>query len=226
MAMLDKMELFLNENIALSIAVIVPNWLDSIAIMRLYESPFFKDKVILKAKKHHYLSGEQHKVGKVEFTAVHDTAIIFLQNELGSQRWPVNESNKSLLSGEEYIPPQTIIVTNSLPKIAMVSNSPPKTNILGNSPPKTLLTSNFPLKRNVFNFNTIYDYSPEYMDDWLANFGLKYDTLAKKRYMVISKLMEHNLFDMEDTLLILNNSSQFLALLDQYNNANTLRNNL
>ena len=51
------------------------------------------------------------------------------------------------------------------------------------------------------------------MNDWLATFDLKYDTIAKKRYMTISKLMEHNLFDNRDSLLIRRHMKNFLSLL-------------
>ena len=65
------------------------------------------------------------------------------------------------------------------------------------------------------------------MDNWLATFGLKYDTIAKKRYMTISKLMEHNLFDNLDASLVLSHMNNFLSLLEYYpNSAVTLRQHL
>ena len=86
-----------------------------------------------------------------------------------------------------------------------------------NSPVKVMFPKiNSPIKTATFNLENVYSYSEQYMDDWLATFGLKYDTLAKKRYMTISKLMEHNLFDNQDTLLIRRNMNNFLTLLNHY----------
>ena len=81
-----------------------------------------------------------------------------------------------------------------------------------------------PVKTTTFNLENVYSYSEKYMDDWLATFGLKYDSLAKKRYMTISKLIEHNLFDDQDAFLIRKHMNNFLSLLEQYPNSTaTLR---
>ena len=104
-------------------------------------------------------------------------------------------------------------------------NSPVKVKspVKVNSPVKV----KSPVKTATFNLENVYAYSEEYMDNWLATFGLKYDILAKKRYMTISKLMEHNLFDNLDASLVLSHMNNFLSLLEYYpNSAVTLRQHL
>ena len=87
------------------------------------------------------------------------------------------------------------------------------------TPPQVNLIS----ETATFNLNDVYKYTEKYMDDWLATFGLKYYTLAEKRYMVISKLIEHNLFNNGDKFLIIRNIKNFLTLLIQSPTANILR---
>ena len=70
--------------------------------------------------------------------------------------------------------------------------------------------------KTTFNLENVYNYSEKYMDDWLKSFGLKYDTIAEKRYMTISKLMEYNLLDNYDKSLVLKHMNNFLSLLEYY----------
>lgn len=44
-----------------------------------------------------------------------------------------------------------------------------------------------------YTVETVFQYTPEQLDDFLSNFGAKYDDLKTKRYMTIYYLMTNNL---------------------------------
>jgi hypothetical protein len=49
--------------------------------------------LIIPANEHSYITGAQHVAGQLpkEYTPVHDTRIIWLQNDAGASMWPVTK---------------------------------------------------------------------------------------------------------------------------------------
>ena len=78
---------------ALSFAVIVPAWRLEVAWNNLISSPFNKMVVNVPALEHGYKNGG-FRVNKY-FAAQYDTSVVFLQNDLGSKRWPLTEECSS-----------------------------------------------------------------------------------------------------------------------------------
>ncbi|XP_077315359.1 mRNA (2'-O-methyladenosine-N(6)-)-methyltransferase isoform X1 [Lithobates pipiens] len=75
----------------LSFIVFIPEWRDppTPALTRMEESRFKRHQVVLPAFQHEYRSGSQHvcKRDELYYKAVHNTAVLFLQNEAGFQKW-------------------------------------------------------------------------------------------------------------------------------------------
>ncbi|XP_075701518.1 mRNA (2'-O-methyladenosine-N(6)-)-methyltransferase isoform X1 [Rhinoderma darwinii] len=75
----------------LSFIVFIPEWRDppTPALTRLEESRFKRHQLVLLANQHEYRSGSQHMCKRKDlyYKAVHNTAILFLQNEAGFQKW-------------------------------------------------------------------------------------------------------------------------------------------
>nr|DBA27816.1 TPA: hypothetical protein GDO54_008272 [Pyxicephalus adspersus] len=75
----------------LSFIVFIPEWRDppTPALTRMEESRFKRHQMVLPAFQHEYRSGSQHVCKREElyYKAVHNTAVLFLQNEAGFQKW-------------------------------------------------------------------------------------------------------------------------------------------
>lgn len=76
----------------LSFIIFIPEWRDppTPALVRMEQSKFKRHQLALPAFDHEYRSGSQHVCKKEEmyYKAVHNTAVIFLQNEPGFAKWP------------------------------------------------------------------------------------------------------------------------------------------
>ncbi|ELW48241.1 Phosphorylated CTD-interacting factor 1 [Tupaia chinensis] len=75
----------------LSFIVFIPEWRDppTPALTRMEQSRFRRHQLILPAFEHEYRSGSQHVCKKEEmhYKAVHNTAVLFLQNDPGFAKW-------------------------------------------------------------------------------------------------------------------------------------------
>ncbi|XP_029467589.1 mRNA (2'-O-methyladenosine-N(6)-)-methyltransferase [Rhinatrema bivittatum] len=75
----------------LSFIVFIPEWRDppTPALTRMEQSKFKRQQLVLPAFDHEYRSGSQHVCKKEEmyYKAVHNTAILFLQNDPGFTKW-------------------------------------------------------------------------------------------------------------------------------------------
>ncbi|WAR12142.1 CAPAM-like protein [Mya arenaria] len=102
-AMVDHFEGLLEESKEpLSFIVFIPEWRDppTEALIRLESSRFKRKQIILPPYEHEYRHGFQHICPKddTNFKAMHGTLVVFLQNELGFQKWgPSTERVKELL---------------------------------------------------------------------------------------------------------------------------------
>lgn len=91
-AMVSHFEKLLEaSNEPLSFIVFIPEWRDppTPALTRMEQSKFKRHQLILPAFDHEYRSGSQHVCKKEEmyYKAVHNTAVIFLQNNAGFAKW-------------------------------------------------------------------------------------------------------------------------------------------
>ncbi|NP_001089204.1 phosphorylated CTD interacting factor 1 S homeolog [Xenopus laevis] len=75
----------------LSFIIFIPEWRDppTPALTRMESSRFKRHQLLLTAFQHEYRSGSQHMCKREElyYKAVHNTAVIFLQNEPGFLKW-------------------------------------------------------------------------------------------------------------------------------------------
>ncbi|XP_008519894.2 mRNA (2'-O-methyladenosine-N(6)-)-methyltransferase [Equus asinus] len=75
----------------LSFIVFIPEWREppTPALTRMEQSRFKRHQLVLPAFEHEYRSGSQHVCKKEEmhYKAVHNTAVIFLQNDPGFAKW-------------------------------------------------------------------------------------------------------------------------------------------
>ncbi|XP_022104305.1 phosphorylated CTD-interacting factor 1-like [Acanthaster planci] len=99
--------LLANTTDPLSFIVFVPEWRNppTAALVNMEQSRFKRRQEIVLAYEHEYRSGRQHScsVEEMNYRAVHGTAIFFLQNEAGHQRWtPTDEKIQILM--EAYRP--------------------------------------------------------------------------------------------------------------------------
>ncbi|KAM4692293.1 LOW QUALITY PROTEIN: mRNA (2'-O-methyladenosine-N(6)-)-methyltransferase [Rhinophrynus dorsalis] len=78
----------------LSFIIFIPEWRDppTPALTRMENSRFKRHQLVLTAFQHEYRSGAQHLCRRHEmyYKAVHNTAVIFLQNEAGFLKWAPN----------------------------------------------------------------------------------------------------------------------------------------
>ncbi|XP_062835323.1 mRNA (2'-O-methyladenosine-N(6)-)-methyltransferase [Anolis carolinensis] len=91
----------------LSFIVFIPEWRDppTPALTRMEQSSFKRHQLILPAFDHEYRSGSQHLCKKEEmyYKAVHNTAILFLQNEAGFAKWePTPERVQELVAAFKH----------------------------------------------------------------------------------------------------------------------------
>ncbi|XP_039198348.1 mRNA (2'-O-methyladenosine-N(6)-)-methyltransferase [Crotalus tigris] len=101
----------------LSFIVFIPEWRDPppTSLTRMEQSRFKRQQLVLPAFDHEYRSGAQHLCKKEEmyYKAVHNTAVLFLQNNAGFSKWePTQERLHELLtaykhSGRAQAPPAT-----------------------------------------------------------------------------------------------------------------------
>ncbi|KAM3841513.1 mRNA (2'-O-methyladenosine-N(6)-)-methyltransferase isoform 2-T2 [Vipera latastei] len=99
----------------LSFIVFIPEWRDPppTSLTRMEQSRFKRQQLVLPAFDHKYRSGSQHLCKKEEmyYKAVHNTAVLFLQNNAGFSKWePTQERLHELLtaykhSGRAEVPP-------------------------------------------------------------------------------------------------------------------------
>ncbi|XP_026547768.1 phosphorylated CTD-interacting factor 1 [Notechis scutatus] len=91
----------------LSFIVFIPEWRDPppTALTRMEQSPFKRHQLVLPAFDHEYRSGSQHLCKKEEmyYKAVHNTTVLFLQNNAGFSKWePSPERLQELLSAYKH----------------------------------------------------------------------------------------------------------------------------
>ncbi|XP_013930815.1 PREDICTED: phosphorylated CTD-interacting factor 1 [Thamnophis sirtalis] len=91
----------------LSFIVFIPEWRDPppTALTRMEQSPFKRQQLILPAFDHEYRSGSQHLCKKEEmyYKAVHNTTVLFLQNNAGFSKWgPSPERLHELLTAYKH----------------------------------------------------------------------------------------------------------------------------
>nr|XP_060627566.1 mRNA (2'-O-methyladenosine-N(6)-)-methyltransferase [Anolis sagrei ordinatus] len=91
----------------LSFIVFIPEWRDppTPALTRMEQSSFKRHQLILPAFDHEYRSGSQHLCKKEEmyYKAVHNTAVLFLQNEAGFAKWePTPERLQELVAAFKH----------------------------------------------------------------------------------------------------------------------------
>lgn len=91
--MLKCLEKSEKNNLSLCFIIIVPYWNNPpvSGMVELRKSNFCKKTHILKAQKHTFLSGLQHKEekNKITFKAVHDTELLFMQTSKANQICPI-----------------------------------------------------------------------------------------------------------------------------------------
>ncbi|XP_032074405.1 mRNA (2'-O-methyladenosine-N(6)-)-methyltransferase [Thamnophis elegans] len=91
----------------LSFIVFIPEWRDPppTALTRMEQSPFKRQQLILPAFDHEYRSGSQHLCKKEDmyYKAVHNTTVLFLQNNAGFSKWgPSPERLHELLTAYKH----------------------------------------------------------------------------------------------------------------------------
>ncbi|KAL8179803.1 UNVERIFIED_CONTAM: Phosphorylated CTD-interacting factor 1 [Gekko kuhli] len=91
----------------LSFIVFIPEWRDppTPALIRMEQSRFKRHQLILPAFDHEYRSGSQHICKKEEmyYKAVHNTAVLFLQNNAGLAKWePTAERLQDLVTAYKH----------------------------------------------------------------------------------------------------------------------------
>ncbi|OCT62783.1 mRNA (2'-O-methyladenosine-N(6)-)-methyltransferase [Xenopus laevis] len=96
-----------NSDQPLSFIIFIPEWRDppTPALTRMESSRFKRHQLILTAFQHEYRSGSQHMCKREElyYKAVHNTAVIFLQNEPGFLKWtPTAERLQELTASYKH----------------------------------------------------------------------------------------------------------------------------
>ncbi|KAG8446528.1 hypothetical protein GDO86_014111 [Hymenochirus boettgeri] len=91
----------------LSFIIFIPEWRDppTPALIRMESSRFKRHQLLLNAFHHEYRSGAQHSCKRDElyYKAVHNTAVIFLQNEPGFLKWtPTAERIQELTTAYKH----------------------------------------------------------------------------------------------------------------------------
>jgi len=105
-AMADHIDgLLAGSSLPLSFAVFVPDWRDARGLVKMLRSPSNRGTFLLEAKKHVYVDGAQHALSKeTSFAAVHATRVILLQNDAGSQQWPLTPEKQARLCASAHVP--------------------------------------------------------------------------------------------------------------------------
>ncbi|XP_030067410.1 mRNA (2'-O-methyladenosine-N(6)-)-methyltransferase isoform X2 [Microcaecilia unicolor] len=107
-AMVTHFETLLeNSKEPLSFIVFIPEWRDppTPALIQMEQSKFKRQQLVLPAFDHEYRSGSQHVCKKEEmyYKAVHNTAILFLQNDPGFTKWqPTPERLQELTTAYKH----------------------------------------------------------------------------------------------------------------------------
>ena len=85
----------------MSFAVIVPAWTDEESWMSLCASPYLThEPIVIQASDHSYADGSGYRRADWDGRArpaPFNTAVFFLQNEKGKEKWPLNESTEASL---------------------------------------------------------------------------------------------------------------------------------
>jgi hypothetical protein len=84
----------------LSFAIFVPNWQDCSPVVKLCTSKYTRYQLVLNKYKHKYVTGYQHieqRKDKVSYMAVHETCVVFLQNQAGFEKWKPTQEKIDLL---------------------------------------------------------------------------------------------------------------------------------
>ncbi|XP_038070202.1 mRNA (2'-O-methyladenosine-N(6)-)-methyltransferase-like [Patiria miniata] len=94
--------LLANTTDPLSFIVFIPEWRNppTAALVNMEQSRFKRRQETVSAYEHEYRSGGQHACSEddINYRAVHGTAIFFLQNEAGYQKWtPTNEKIQAMM---------------------------------------------------------------------------------------------------------------------------------
>src|SRR5207253_2047205 len=76
----------------LNFIIILPDWKDASANIRLSKSKYLREQAIAEARKHEYRDINQ----EMHFQAIHDSIIFILQNDAGFKLW---KPNKNKLNG-------------------------------------------------------------------------------------------------------------------------------
>lgn len=87
--MVNHMETLLESEEPFCFIIILPDWQDSEAGIKIKNSKYFITDIIAKKGEHFYRDITQ----KNHFPAIHNTRISILQNKSGSKKWKVTESN-------------------------------------------------------------------------------------------------------------------------------------
>jgi phosphorylated CTD-interacting factor 1 len=114
--MVDRMERLLAKATGpMSFAVVVPAWVEDPHWERLTSSSFNRGQFTVAAAEHSYCDGGQHENSIVQDfrPAPFDTAVFFLQNVAGSEKWPLSvESEARLRSAFAEAKPSEEILRN------------------------------------------------------------------------------------------------------------------
>lgn len=76
-------------NRAIGYVVFIPNWEDCEGLQRLRDSKYCVHDVLLPAKQHKYVCGEQH-ISYNTFNAVHGTRVFVLQNKRAREKYEID----------------------------------------------------------------------------------------------------------------------------------------
>jgi len=80
--------------VPVSFICLFPTWLDDESYNHMKNSRYCKQCVVLKAHKHAYIDGKQQvntATTKKHHVAQFKTTLFIVQNDMGSQKWPINE---------------------------------------------------------------------------------------------------------------------------------------
>lgn len=100
--MSTRIESLLRKSIKpLSFVVFIPEWIDppTSGLVNMEKSKFLRKTFNVEKHKHRYISGSQYvdQQGSYLYEAVHNTRVFILQNNAGSQKWPVDQTKIELL---------------------------------------------------------------------------------------------------------------------------------
>lgn len=87
-------------SVPVSFICLFPTWSDFESYNRMKNNPYCKQCVVLEPHKHAYIDGSQQvntETTKKRHVAQFKTTLFIVQNEMGSERWPVNDHNMRAL---------------------------------------------------------------------------------------------------------------------------------